>query len=340
LDGFRAAGAPSAEEVIHRDKERTMLDHDTDVRHEVADARMAALRRSAEPIAAGTLGRRRPRHAYVAVIACTLVAVLAVAGRASAAGADAAFVPSVDDSGDVVAASAASSFELVFAGGRGPAVWSDLGWRHEGTFTASAPFCSAGTAADVLHEFPFPDLAVRYLTCGDGSGSVSLHVAPFTAEEAFGGIGTWTIVGGTGGYATLRGTGTWGTVPVDGIGDHVTERFRATLAGVVAFDVAAPVVRFERLRVTRRPGARALRVVFSAPDDVVGNAVSYRVTALSGGQVLGERVGTTTSGRTVSLTQVIPLRRAARRATVVVTATDPLGNARRVARVVPLTPTT
>lgn len=74
------------------------------------------------------------------------------------------------------------------------------------------------------------------------------------------------------------------------------------------------------------------RFTYTAPDDVLTNAVSYRVVTLAGAQVLAERAGTTSAGRVVALTAPIHPVGGTRRVTVVVTVADPLGNARRVTR--------
>jgi hypothetical protein len=317
--------------VIDRDKEPIMLDPSAEVRHQLAVDRTASLRRSAEPVPAGPLRRSvgsalvraRPRLGYAAVVAVLLAAVLTIAGRAAAAG---AVAPEVEP------------FGLTFVGGHGPAAVSDLGWRYEGTFTASAPFCAAGSAADVLHEYPFPIVALRSLECSDGSGTVTVQVSPFTAEEALGGSGTWTIVDGTGRFATLRGRGTWGTVEVGDYHESSGRTFRTALSGVAAFDVVAPAIVVRRSTVTRNSGARLLELAFSAPDDHEANVVSYRVTTHAGRHVLAESEGTT-AGRVITLTQRIHPANGTRRLTVVITATDAVGNLRRLARAVRLTPT-
>lgn len=288
-----------------------MFDQTAEFRQEVATARMAALRRSAEWRPAGRRLTSIPARVIVAILVLT---ALTLGGRAYA-------------SDDVAAGP--QPVEITFVGAQGPAAWSELGWLHAGTFTASAPFCSVGTAADVVHEYPLPDVAVRKFTCDDGSGSVSLRVGPLTAEGAFGGTGSWALVDGTGRYATLRGMGTWRTVAVDDRDDG-TGPFRTSLSGIAAFDVEAPSITIQRASVTGKRGPRVLRVVFSAPDDVQANVVSYRVTTMTGGRVLDEGSGTTTAGRSVSLTQALRVPRRVRSATVVVIATDPVGNVRQL----------
>ena len=188
---------------------------------------------------------------------------------------------------------------------------------------------------DLAHEFPIPEVAVRSFTCGDGSGSVSFRIGSFTAEEAADGGGTWTIVGGTGRYAALRGTGTWATVAVD-LDRPGGPSVRTRLTGIAAFDAQAPSISIQRSSVTGMRGARVLRFVFTAPDDVATNEVSYRVTTLAGVLVLAEREGTTAGGRVVAVTAPVLPANGTRHITVVVTVADPLGNARRLARPIAL----
>ena len=297
-----------------------MFDQTAEFRHEVATARMAALRKSAEkppPRPPRRLGLSIPLSIALTTVA---LAALALGGRAFAI--------------DGVSA-APQPFELAFAGGRVATERTDLGWRRQGTFAASGLLCPAGAAADVTHEFPFPEVAVRSFTCGDGSGSVSFRIGSFTAEEAADGGGTWSIVGGTGRYAALRGKGTWTTVGVD-LDRPEWPSVRTRLTGIAAFDTQAPRIAVRRSTVTGKSGARVLRFSFTAPDDVAANAVSYRITTLAGLQVLAEREGTTAAGRVVALTAPIHPANGTRRVTVVVTVADPLGNERRLARLIAL----
>jgi hypothetical protein len=305
-----------------------MLDPSAEVRHQLAVDRTASLRRSAEPVPTGPLRRAL---GSVAVLVVVLVTALTITGRAFAVGAFTA--PLEEEAGTVTAKE--EPFGLEFAGGHGPAAWSALGWRFEGTFTASAPLCPAGSAVDMLHEYPFPIVGLRSLTCSDGSGTGTVQVGPFTAEEALGGSGSWTIVDGTGRYATLRGRGTWGTVEPGDYHESSGRTFRTALNGVAAFDVVAPAIVIRRSTVTRNSGARLLELAFSAPDDHEANVVSYRVTTHAGRHVLAESEGTTV-GHAVTVTQRIRPANGTRRITVVITATDAVGNLRRLARAVRL----
>jgi hypothetical protein len=299
-----------------------MFDQTAEFRHDVATARMAALRRSAEKPPPRPRGRWRLSLPLSIVLTTVVLAALALGGRAAAS--------------DSVSA-APQAVELTFAGARVPADWGerDLGWSRTGTFSASAPLCAAGSASDVAHEFPIPVVAVRSFTCNDGSGTVSFRIGSFTAEEAADGGGTWAIVGGTGRYTTLRGAGRWATVAVDLTRPQVPS-VRTRLTGIAAFDAQAPRIDVRRSSVTGRPGARILRFAFAAPDDVAGNAVSYRITTLAGIRVLSKTEGTTVGGRVVALSTPLRAAGAARRVRVVMTVVDPLGNERRLARPVAL----
>ena len=228
-----------------------------------------------------------------------------------------------------------SSFELVLNGFHSaaePRERFSLGFRHEGLFTASAPFCSSGYAVDL--EF-MPPFALRRFTCGNGSGSITARKvvvradAQFTHEE-----GVWAIVEGTGSYSTLRGKGTSVNDFVSGDpADHITTTFGESWLGVIDFDVTPPEVRISQASATRlrRPkGAYNIRVAFSARDGSAGNAVSYAMT-VSAPRVFVRRTGTTTSGTVSTTFRVRPDKRA-RRLRLVVVASDPVGHETRVAR--------
>jgi len=226
-----------------------------------------------------------------------------------------------------------SSLELVMNGfhsAAGPPEKFSFGFRHEGPFTASAPFCSSGYAVDL--EL-LSGTALRQITCADGSAGITVRKyvlqanAQFTHEE-----GTWTIVEGTGAYLTLRGKGTYVSDFVSGNpADHITTTFRETWRGVIDFDVTPPEVSISRAsakRLRRPKGAYSIRIAFSARDGNEGNAVSY-VISVKGYPVY--RSGTTTSGTVSTTLRVRPSARV-RRLRLVVVASDPVGNQTRVAR--------
>jgi hypothetical protein len=227
-----------------------------------------------------------------------------------------------------------SSFELVMNGFHSaaePREKFSLGFRHEGAFTASAPFCAPGYAVDL--EL-LPGTALRQFTCSDGSGSITARKsllradAQFTHEE-----GVWAIVEGAGRYSTLRGKGTYVSDVVSGDpADHITTTFREVWRGVIDFDVTPPAVSISRAsakRLRRPKRTYSIRVAFSARDGN-GNAVSYAMT-VSGSGVYVRRVGTTTSGTVSTAFRVRP-DKAARRLLLVIRASDPVGYETKVAR--------
>ena len=219
-------------------------------------------------------------------------------------------------------------FELVFDGHHGPPM--DTSYRHEGTFTSSPPFCPSGTMADVAH---YGENADRVSTCDDGSGTITLRVTALPAEHAVNGTGLWRITGGTGAYAALRGKGTWTTVPIGG----ETARFISTSRGIADLDDQPPAITITRATAAklRRPkGVYLIRLVFSAPDNVEGNTVSYRVE-LSAGKKDWTRTGRTASA-TVKVTLRIRPPKSAHRVAVHVSASDPLDNESQASRSIKL----
>jgi hypothetical protein len=229
-----------------------------------------------------------------------------------------------------------SAFKLVMENGfhssTGPPDKFTLGFRHEGPFTASAPFCSAGYAVDLAFV---PPMELRQFTCIDGSGSITARKfvvranAQFTHEE-----GAWAIVEGTGRYSTLRGKGTSVLDTISGDpANHITTRYNETWVGVIDFDVTRPDVRISQAsgkRLQRPRGSYSIRVAFSARDGSDGNAVSYAIT-VSGSGVFVHRKGTTTSG-SVSMAFRVRPRKLARTLRLVLVASDPAGNETRIAR--------
>jgi hypothetical protein len=234
-----------------------------------------------------------------------------------------------------------TSFELVMNGfhsaAQPPETFS-FGFRHEGPFTASAPFCSSGYAVDLRLV---PTMARRQFTCSDGSGTITADKfvrradALFTHEED-----VWRIVDGTGRYSTLRGKGTSISDVVSGDpADHITTTFREVWRGVVDFDVTRPQVSISRASVQQlqRPkGSYSIRVAFSARDGSDGNAVFYAIT-VSGFGVFLRRSGTITAGIVSTTFRVHPAKRV-RRLQLVVVASDPVGNETRIARQLILRP--
>jgi hypothetical protein len=226
-----------------------------------------------------------------------------------------------------------TSFELVMNGfhraAQPPETFS-FGFRHEGPFTASVPFCSSGYAVDLRLV---PTRARRQFTCSDGSGTITVDKfvrradTLFTHEED-----VWAIVEGTGRYSTLRGKGTSVSDVVSGDpADHITTTFREVWRGVVDFDVTRPRVSLSRASVQRlRGGTRTyrIRVAFSARDGSEGSAISYAIT-VSGFGVFLRRSGTITAGIVSATFHVRPSERV-RRLQLLVVASDPVGNETRI----------
>jgi hypothetical protein len=228
-----------------------------------------------------------------------------------------------------------SSFELVMENGfhsaAEPREKFSLGFRHEGPFTASAPFCSSGYAVDILLQ---PPTELRTFTCADGTGGVIARKLVVRADAQFTQeVGTWTIVEGIGRYLTLRGKGMSVLSTISGDpADHITTRFEEKWTGVLDFDVTRPVVLFSeasgrRLKTPR--GTYIIRIVFSARDGSA-NDVSYALT-VSGAGVFVHKTGETKSG-TVAVTSRVRPRRPTHALRLTLVATDPVGNEIRVTK--------
>ena len=257
----------------------------------------------------------RARIVGIALAAALAAGVAAIAGRATAA---------------------PTPFSLTFHGAHFADSTLPAGLRHDGRFTASAPFCSAGRAYDVRHLEAAGFLTVlRLHTCDDGSGSFTALMP--TVRNEHGGTGTWRIVEGTGRYATLRGVGTYTATLISGDPDlFATVTYRTNWQGVVDFDADPPTV--ERFTATARKLRRrvrmyVLRIGLTAHDAAA--PVSYAVDVRAGRALLGFKPGSTASGQaTITLRVRPPL--SARSARIVLTARDALGNETSVARSVRL----
>jgi hypothetical protein len=224
------------------------------------------------------------------------------------------------------ASAAPTPFLLTFQGAH--VVDSNLssGLRHEGRFTASAPFCSAGRAYDVrdLNE-TFELTLLRLHTCDDGSGSFTALMPAVRGEH--GGSGTWKIVEGTGRYATLRGMGTYTGTLISGQPDvFETITYRTSWQGVVDFDAEPPAI--EKFTTTARklrqpPRTYGLRIALTLRDP--GAPVSYTLDVRAGRAALGFKRGSMPSGEATITLRIRPPR-AARSARILLTAQDAVGN--------------
>lgn len=99
-----------------------------------------------------------------------------------------------------------ASFTLSFDGSHVLDSSLPAGLRHEGRFTASAPFCPTGKAVDVRDIETEPLTVLLTFACDDGTGTFTAYMPALAGEH--GGVGAWKIVDGAGRYATLRGIGT------------------------------------------------------------------------------------------------------------------------------------
>jgi len=222
------------------------------------------------------------------------------------------------------AAATPASFSLTFVGSH--VSDSTLGLRHEGRFTASAPFCPAGSASDVRHLQEEPLTVLRTHTCDDGSGTITVLLPVVRAEH--GGRGSWKIKEGTGKYATLRGSGSYvGELLSGDPGEFASITYRTTWTGKVDFDASAPVVGVTatatKLNLPRR--TYSLRTTLAIRNEEVGTSVAYTLTIKSGALFLASRQGATTSGRALVTLRIRPPL-TARAVQLIVTASDAVAN--------------
>jgi hypothetical protein len=245
----------------------------------------------------------------------------------------------------IAARTEASAFELTFEGTLERPPWVDEvvpGYTSEGTFRSRAPFCAAGTFVDDVR----PDFTVettRRLTCDDGSGDLTISLVegwyyrPWDTWNT-----TWKIVDGTGGYTDLRGKGTLRGELLDGEIDAVGGGkiiWRSTLEGVADQDAVAPTIDISSPSVTklRRPaGAYSVEVALSLRDNVEGNRVSYTLRVMAGRAEFARRAGTVESGVVPLVLRVRHLSAKAKAVQLELTASDPVGNAVSMRRLVRL----
>jgi hypothetical protein len=236
----------------------------------------------------------------------------------------------------IKATAAPTPFLLTFEGAHFVDSTLFHGLRHDGRFTASAPFCPAGRAYDVHHFERDPLDVLRIHTCDDGSGSFTAFM-PVVTHEHGAASGTWRIVEGTSRYATLRGMGTYTSTLIDGDPARFeTITYRTDWQGVVDFDAEPPAV--ERFTATarklrQRVRTYALRIGLTLRD--TGVPVSYTADVRAGRAALGFKRGSTTSGDAVLAFRIRPPR-AARAVRVLLTARDALGNESSTSRLVRL----
>lgn len=264
-------------------------------------------------------GKRRQRLPSAAIVGLVLaVAATAAVARGSSA--------------------APTAFTLTLDGSHVPDPGLPAGLRHEGPFTASAPFCPQGRAVDTKDVSDLPPVGLvvlRAFTCDDGTGSFTA-LLPATGEHSGG--GTWRIVDGTGKYATLRGMGRYSSTRLSGDpGDFFSITFRSTWTGTVDFDVDPPSIGLSgRTTKLRRPvGSYTVRIGLTVPNEAAGATLAYSVEVTAGNATLNGRVGTTTSGKATLALRIKPAR-ATRRVKVSAEVTDPVGNKSSSTRTVTL----
>ena len=226
----------------------------------------------------------------------------------------------------VRATAASTPFVLTFEGAHSLDPSIGGGVRHDGRFTASAPFCSAGRASDVSGVVTDGFLnVVRVHTCDDGSGSFTASMPSVRGEH--GGSGEWQIVEGTGAYATLRGVGTYtGTFISGDPNDFVTISYKTAWRGVVGFDADPPTIEKVTASVRKlrqRVPTYTLRISLTGSD--TSFPVTYTLDIRAGQAALDFKRVATASGRATVTTRIRPPR-SARSVRVLLTARDVLGN--------------
>ena len=160
---------------------------------------------------------------------------------------------------------------------------------HQGTFTALAPLCSAGSWAG-------NGGGQRTFTCSDGTGTFTVSFDG-NLEHTQGLTGPWTIMAGTGSYTALRGVGS-AHIDSSSTDSSGAVNFSETWSGIADLDATAPTGAIKAVKLT--PPGKASRlwkvqVSFSAADNVAGNTVSYEATATAG-PVFVQRRGTAAGG--------------------------------------------
>ena len=236
----------------------------------------------------------------------------------------------------VRASAAPVSFSLTFNGAHIEDPTASEGLRHDGRFTASAPFCSAGRAYDVRQKVELDGFLTvwRLHTCDDGTGGFTAYMPVARGEH--GGNGTWQIVEGTGSYATLRGMGTYTGTRLSGDPDNfLSIVYRTQWQGLVDFDADPPVVESftataKKLRLKRR--TYSLRIAVTTKDPSI--PITFRASLSAGGTPLipdAGKLAATGPGKGLIAVRVSPPPRA-RSVRIALTMTDALGNTGNASR--------
>ena len=184
-----------------------------------------------------------------------------------------------------------------------------------GTFSASGLVCPSGTFADVEATI---GINTEH-TCGDGSGVFDSNIRPGRGGNP------WLLTpGGTGRYSSLRGRGDC----LVSFGPPIVR----TCQFLGAFDDVAPSATVSRFTVSpARKHTYTVRTSFTARDDVMGNAASFRLSIRAGGTTLATRTGRTT-GEARSFVLRLKPPKAVRQLTLALRLVDPVGNTRTIRR--------
>lgn len=181
-----------------------------------------------------------------------------------------------------------------------------------GTFTASGLVCPSGSWADVEATIGI----ITEHTCSDGSGAFDSDLRARMIFES-----------GTGSYASLRGAGVCSlTTRPDGTGIRTCQL-------LAAFDGVAPSAAVTRFSVmpTGRKSVYRVHTSFIAHDDVLGNAVRFKLRLQAGSHTLVAKKGTT-AGEVASYVLTARAPKTARALTLTLTLVDPIGNTRTLRR--------
>jgi hypothetical protein len=203
----------------------------------------------------------------------------------------------------------------------------------QGTFRSGAPFCATGTFVD---EGPIrPGGGKRQFTCDDGTGTLTVSIAqweyvgpPFNT--------TWQVLDGSGSYRNLRGSG---SLQGEMLSHDGYANWRSTLQGSAERDAVAPSIAISRAKASKlrgRAGAYSIKVALALRDNVRANPVSFRLRVRAGGMELARKLGTTKTKAVSLVLRVRPPSKKLKTIRLVLTASDPVGNAASKDRLVKL----
>ena len=189
-----------------------------------------------------------------------------------------------------------------------------------GTFTATPPFCAAGSFERRLTSGRYEATN----TCADGSGTIVIQPGASVA-----GTSTLSIIGGTGNYADLRGRGSCAHDARELTLEHCQALVDHDAVGPEARDLAVKVT----LQKPKKSRRYSLRVSFKPVDNLAENSVRYELMVDAGLQRI-RRSGATT--RPVGFTLALRATKNVRSLRLTLTMTDPVGNESSVSRAIRL----